>query len=99
MPLEGSHLLAHNAQARVFLAGAIPATVLPLTEMRSMHPMVPQPVRDEVLAKSYFAAKSSTYRIGYACGFVARLNFTIYFIGIGFDFCNWLNRISLSFIN
>ena len=81
MPLEGS---------QVFPSGAIPPAVLPLTEMRSMHPMAPQPARDEVLAKSYFAAKSSTYRVGYACGFATRLNFAIYFIGIGFDFCNWL---------
>jgi hypothetical protein len=55
-----------------------------------MHPMALQPVRDEVLVKSYFAAKSSIYRLGYASGFVARLNFTISFIGAGFDFCNWL---------
>ncbi len=81
MPSEGS---------QVFLAGAIPVAVLPLPEMRSMHPMALQPVRDEVLMKSYFAAKSSTYRLGYASGFVARLNFIISFIGIGFEFCNWL---------
>jgi hypothetical protein len=56
--------------------------------------MALQPVRDEVLMKSYFAAKSSTYRLGYASGFAARLNFIISFIGIGFEFCNWLLNLA-----
>ncbi len=47
--------------------------------------------------KSYFAAKSSTYRVWHAfrlrlkattghAGFAARLNFIIFFISIGFEF-------------